>query len=462
MHAVIAGAGPSGLACAKWLTDRGYTVTVLEKRHVPGGKVSAWQDADGDWIESGLHVFFGAYHTLLGFLDECGLNEAFHWKPAEMIFATRDRGFAPITFVKGLPAPLNGLTGVALTKLMTPAEKLRMAIGLLQPIFRDQAYIDAQDNQSYSAWHLRHGMGERSLREILDTMALALSFRTADNISAKLVLTALLHFAQEKGASKMAFVKGSPQTRLWAPIIRLLEGRGSTVRLDAQVREILYDPEAGRVEGFLLDDGSIVTGDVYVSAMPVHSLRKTLPASLRAFDYFDKLKHLKGQPVITAQLFFDRQVTGVDHLLFSSRTHMSVYADMVNVAPDYQHERGTGSMIQFVIAPAEALITQSDEALLSLVTREFYELHPNAREAQIRKSSLVRIPQSVYQARPGVDRYRPDQQSPVPNLFLCGDYTQQPMMACIEGAIISAQRAVERIERRYATTAQPQAAAVLT
>jgi uncharacterized protein with NAD-binding domain and iron-sulfur cluster len=46
MHAIIAGAGPAGFATAKWLNDRGYQVTLLEKRDVPGGKVSAWRDAD--------------------------------------------------------------------------------------------------------------------------------------------------------------------------------------------------------------------------------------------------------------------------------------------------------------------------------------------------------------------------------------------------------------------------------
>jgi 15-cis-phytoene desaturase len=448
MRAVIAGGGPAGFACAKWLGDRGYTVTVLEKRHVPGGKVSAWQDADGDWIESGLHVFFGAYHNLLGFLHECGLDDAFHWKPSEMIFATRDRGLAPITFVKGLPAPLNGLVGVAITRLMSTPDKLRMALGLLRPIFGNQAYIDAQDNQTYSAWHLRHGMGERSLRAIMDTMALSLSFRTADNVSAKLMLTALTRFAQEKGASRMAFVKGSPYDRIWQPLIGQLEAKGHSVQLNARVVDMLYDPLENELRGFVLEDGSLVEGDIYVSAMPVHNLRKVLPAALKDMPYFDNLKHLKGQPVITVQLFFDRQVTGVDHLLFSADSHMSVYADMVNVAPDYQHGRGTNSMVQFVIAPAEQLIKESDDAIIDLVKREFYELHPHAREAVIRKASVVRIPQSVYQARPGVDQYRPDQASPVENLFLCGDYTQQPMMACIEGAILSARRAVERIDQR--------------
>ena len=148
MRVIIAGAGPAGFACAKWLTDRGHEVVLLEKRNVPGGKVSAWQDQDGDWVESGLHVFFGAYTTLLGFLDECGLTDCFDWKPAEMVFESAEVGQTSISFVPGLPTPLNGLAGVALTKLVPWQDKLRMGLGLLRPIFGSQAYIDAQDNQS--------------------------------------------------------------------------------------------------------------------------------------------------------------------------------------------------------------------------------------------------------------------------------------------------------------------------
>ncbi len=62
------------------------------------------------------------------------------------------------------------------------------------------------------------------------------------------------------------------------------------------------------------------------------------------------------------------------------------------------------------------------------------------------KHTLVRIPNSVYAARPGVDQYRPEQATPVPNLFLAGDFTRQEFMASIEGAMRSAKRAVERID----------------
>jgi phytoene desaturase len=431
------------MVTARTLAERGYEVIVLEKRAVPGGKVSAWQDADGDWIESGLHVFFGAYHHLLSFLEHCGLGDTFNWKPAEMIFASERHGLAGIRFIPWLPTPLNGLAGVAAFKPLTAGDKLRMGLGLMRPIFGDQHYVDQQDDETYASWHLRHGMGQRSLDEVMHTMALALNFLRADKVSAKLPLTAMLHFAHERKAPMMALVKGSPDTNIWRPLIRQLEDLGGRVELGRRVREIVYDEDENAVRGFLLDDGALIEGDLYVSAMPVHTLRKVLPDNLRRFEYFDNLKHLKGAPVITLQLFFDRRIAGVDNLLFSAGTHLSVYADMAIVAPEYHND--TRSIMQFVVAPAEKLITLPDEELVRFVMEEFVRLHPVARTAKLLKHTIVRIPNSVYQALPGVDKYRPDQATPVRNFFLAGDYTQQHFLASIEGATISALRCVDRI-----------------
>ena len=131
--------------------------------------------------------------------------------------------------------------------------------------------------------------------------------------------------------------------------------------------------------------------------------------------------------------------------MFSAGTHLSVYADLPRVSPDYRD--GRGSIAELVVAPAGELIGQPDEVVLDVVLRDFYRLHPRARGARLAKYTLVRIPNSVYQARPGVDRYRPDQATPVPNFFLAGDYTKQEFMASIEGAMRSAKRAVERIDK---------------
>jgi uncharacterized protein with NAD-binding domain and iron-sulfur cluster len=286
-------------------------------------------------------------------------------------------------------------------------------------------------------------MGQSTIDKVMDAMALALNFQKADQVSAKLVLTALLHFAKETDAPKMGLVKGSPHERLWIPLMQQLRDRGVEIRFDAKVDTILHDRVSNRVTGIQLADGQILTADAYISAMPVHSLRKVMSDSMREHPVLDNLKHLRGIPVITVQLYYDRVVTNIDNLIFSAGTHISVYADLATVSPDYH--KGTGSIIELVVAPAEKLFPMSDEEILALVVKEFTGLHPEAIGATLIKSHIVRIPNSVYAARPGVERYRPDQATPIGNFFLTGDYTQQEFMASIEGSIRSARRVVDRV-----------------
>lgn len=446
MRVVIAGAGLAGLAAAKYFSDAGHEVAVVEKRGIAGGKVSSWQDADGDWIESGLHVFFGAYHNLLSFLREVGLFDNLVWMPHTLTFSAPGGLLSPLVFPKRLPAPLHGLTAIARNRgVLTNPDKVRTGFGLLWPILGNQSYIDRQDSLSYEEWHLRHGLSRRSLADFFDTMALALNFDTSRNVSAKILLTVLSHFGKETDASRVAFLKGPPETRLFRPLLELLRSRGVDVRLGAKVSRIRYDTERNRVAGLVLEDGSEVTGEVYVSAMPAHNLWRTLPEDLRVKEPFAGLRHLHGVPVMTVQLYFDRPVTGVRNLLFSSRSHMSVYAELGRICPDFREALGGRSMVEIVIAPAARWFRLSDDEVTGRVMEEFTERHPRAREARLLKSTVVRIPQSVYRARPGIDRHRPEQRTSVPNFYLCGDYTKQEYLASMEGAVLSARRLVKSV-----------------
>ena len=443
---VIAGAGLAGLAAAKYLNDTGHTVVLLEKRDVAGGKASSWRDADGDWLESGLHVFFGAYRNLLGFLREVNLFDNLTWMPHTLTFSTPGGVLSPLIFPGRLPAPLHGLTAIARNKgVLTNPDKIRTGLGLLWPILGNQAYIDRQDNLTYEEWHLNHGLSRRSLADFFDTMALALNFGTSRDVSAKLLLTVLSHFGKETDASRVAFLKGAPDERLFQPLLALLRGRGVEVRLGARVKRLRYDPLANSLAGFELEDGTIERGDTYISAMPAHNLWRTLPDDLRSRAPFAGLRHLHGVPVMTVQLYFDRPVTGVHNLIFSSRSHMSVYAELGQICPDYKRTLAGRTMVELVIAPAAEWFRLSDEELTERVFAEFAERHPAARRARLLKSTVVRIPQSVYRARPGMDRYRPDQETSVPNFYLCGDYTKQDYLASMEGAILSGKRVAEKI-----------------
>ena len=85
------GGGLSGLACAKYLVDAGHTPTVYEGRKLLGGKVSAWQDADGDWIETGLHIFFGARPALFHIPRGGRRAEPLRVKPMTSVLLTLGR-----------------------------------------------------------------------------------------------------------------------------------------------------------------------------------------------------------------------------------------------------------------------------------------------------------------------------------------------------------------------------------
>ena len=46
-----------------------------------------------------------------------------------------------------------------------------------------------------------------------------------------------------------------------------------------------------------------------------------------------------------------------------------------------------------------------------------------------------------------MDRFRPDQETGVPNFFLCGDFTKQEYLASMEGAVLSGKRVTSKIAR---------------
>ncbi len=76
----IIGGGLSGLACARYLVDAGHKPVVYEARDVLGGKVAASKDKDGDWVETGLHIFFGAYPNMMNLFKELNIEDRLQWK----------------------------------------------------------------------------------------------------------------------------------------------------------------------------------------------------------------------------------------------------------------------------------------------------------------------------------------------------------------------------------------------
>jgi len=455
----IIGGGLSGLACAKYLTDAGHEPLVLEARNVLGGKVSAWQDDDGDWIETGLHIFFGAYPNMMNLFSELNIEDRLQWKRHQMIFAMAEfpGEFTTFDFFEGVPAPLNFALAILLNqKMLTMPEKLQTAPPLLPMLIEGQKFIDQQDDMSVLQFMKTYGMPDRINDEVFIAMAKALDFIDPDKLSMTVVLTAMNRFLNETDGLQMAFLDGNQPDRLCAPMKEHIEARGGKVELSRPMDKFVLN-EDKTIKHLLMRDGSIIEADEYISAVPCDIMQRLVPKEWASDPFFRQIDELEGIPVINIHMWFDRKLLNVDHLCFSRSPLLSVYADMSTCCKEYYDEEK--SMLELVFAPCAPLaggkidwLKKTDKEIVDATLKELERLFPTeigpqlpGGGAKLTKSAVVRVPRSVYAAIPGRNRYRPSQETPIKNFTLAGDWTSQKFLGSMEGAVLGGKLAAEVI-----------------
>ncbi len=451
MRVAIAGGGLAGLACAKYLCELGSEPRLAERREVVGGLGAAWKDEQGDWYETGLHVFFGAYPNLLQLLKELGIEERLQWKQHSLIFNQPEKPGVLSRFdLPNIPAPWNAIVAILRNNdLLSWSEKITFAKGLVPAMIRGQGYVERMDRYSLLEWLQQQGVDERVNTDVFIAVSKALAFINPEEISATIPLTALNRFLQQQDGSKIGFLDGSPTERLCQPIVDSVTRRGGEVQLNAPLKQIVLNPD-GSVDHFLMRglegvEDYPVRADAYVSALSVDPLKTLLPQPWRQLEFFQKLDGLEGVPVINVHIWFDRKLPTPDHLLFSRSDLLSVYADMSTTCREYADP--DRSMLELVLAPAAEWISRSDEEILEATLVDLARLFPDhlPEPAQVVKAKVVKTPRSVYKAIPGRQAYRPTQATPIPNFFLAGSYTLQEYLGSMEGAVLSGKLAAQAV-----------------
>ncbi len=450
MKVAIFGAGVAGLSAAIELVDRGYDVELYEKRKVLGGKVSVWKDNDGDSIESGLHIIFGGYEQLQTYLDRVGAGENYLWKEHSLIYAEPD-GKQSFFRKANLPSPWAEVIGGLQTDFLTLRDKISLIKGLYPALAGNEEYFRSQDHMTYSEWHRLHRASEHSLQKLWRAIALAMNFIEPNVISARPMLTIFKYFGTDYAATKFAFFRKNPSDSMIEPMRQYIQRNGGKIFIDGKLTHFELN-EDNTINRAVLSDGYAVKADAYISALPAHSVKKILPKKWLRRQYFSNLYQFTGSPVANCQLWFDKKITDTDNLMFSQGTIFATFADVSITCPDdFQEGMGTstgGSVMSLVLAPAHHLMDMPNDVITELVIQDIHDRFPKSRHARLLKSSIVKIPQSVYKAVPEVDKYRPDQVSPIDNFYLAGDYTYQRYLASMEGAALSGRQVAEKLHAR--------------
>jgi len=105
------------------------------------------------------------------------------------------------------------------------------------------------------------------------------------------------------------------------------------------------------------------------------------------------------------------------------------------------------STSKLVISASYDLLQKPRQEIIDLCLKELRQALPAARDANLMKATVIKEVAATFSPEPGVDRWRPKQETRVRKLFLAGDWTATGWPATMEGAVRSGYLAAEAVQR---------------
>ena len=512
---VVLGGGVAGMSAAHELVERGFQVVVLERRDIAGGKARsipvavtrdgasahALADAGVGAIshqlpgEHGFRFFPGFYRhavdTMRRIPSGDGRQVADHLVPTTRIGITqydRPTFVMPAQFPRSAGdagavlrdilvafSPVTGLTpadlahfGARVWQILTSCEERRL--GEYEG-FDWWDFIGAEQRSAAYQKFLAAGI----TRSLVAAKAHKASTRTIGDILVQLLLTIV-----NPAAGSTDRVLDGPTNLVWIdPWRSYLESQGVEYRCNAAVEEILCDGR--RVTGVAIRDHGrhrVVTGDYYVSAIPLERMAPLVRPPLLAADPALANLHALAPNV--------EWMTGVQYYL--RRDVPTTHGHVIHI--DSEWALTSISQLQFWRSVAPAQFGDSDvRGILSVDVSDWTARAPDGRSAmhcsredvvretwrQLKRSinvgeellrdqdlhswfldpdikdvtdhpGLLRNSEPLLVNLVGTWALRPEAATAIPNLFLASDYVRTHTdLATMEGANEAARRAVNGI-----------------
>jgi len=240
-----------------------------------------------------------------------------------------------------------------------------------------------------------------------------------------------------------------PLTELYSRAGEYIGARGGEVRFRSS-------PESFRAEVAdvkLLSAGAEEVFDFVVLAVPFDALSRMLPQTTAAEPLRETLGQFSTSPITGIHLWFDRQITDLEHAVLLDRTiqwmfHKSKLLERGKLSEGNGPEaQDAGSYIELVVSSSKNLVEKSRREITDLGLAELREFFPGARAANLVKSTVIKEVHATYSPRPDIEARRPRPETVWPRIFLAGDWTATGWPATMEGAVRSGYVAAECVAR---------------
>jgi hydroxysqualene dehydroxylase len=431
---LVIGGGFAGLTAGVVLAETGRRVRLLEAKPYLGGRARSWTDpVTNSVVDNGQHLFMGCYQATLKFLKTIGTLDRIRFQKGLAVSFLERGGQLTTLECPRLPSPFHLLTGVARSDSFAAREKLE----ILQFGWRLRSPSrNGNSGLTVDQWLRQLGQSESLRHNFWDLLCIAAMNEDPKIASAALferVLRLALFSSPED--SRLGLARVGLSDCYTTAAVEYIEARGGRIDLGMPVRKVTLD--GNRCTGVELDGGDRIEGEGVISAIPSFAFGEILPSGLaQAGSFFARITSLRPAPIISINLWFDRPVTDLEFAGLRGATIQWLF----NKGKILGHGE---NYLALVVSGAHRIVDRPKEEMVALALSDLADLLPEARNAKVTRSLVVKERQATFSPSCEAEATRPPVSTPINGLYLAGDWTATGLPATIEGAVQSGYAAAE-------------------
>jgi squalene-associated FAD-dependent desaturase len=448
---IVIGGGLAGISAAICLADAGVDVTLLESRPWLGGATCSFARR-GLTIDNGQHVFLRSCVAYRDLLARLGVTTSCSLQPSLDLTVLGPAMTARLQR-SGLPAPLHLARSLARFRLLSGAERARVAAAAAALRFVDGA---GDRGRSLGDWLARHGQDERACRLVWDWLALSalnVSAERADlQLAASAIRAALLAGRTNADlgipAVPLSKLHGGPAAALLSQLrVRVRLGvRATAVRANpggGYEVQLAHGPQTGAAPALWAREPVFGAGPAHiyatgiVVAVPAFDAAALMPESLAADAA--TWSGLEASPVISLHVIYGSQVT---RLPFAAVVGAPVHWIVDKSAAAGLH---SGQYLAASIRGADAYVDRPAAELRAEFLPVLERLFPAAAQAAVVDFFVTRERRATIAHLPGSEQLRPAPGAGPLGMAVAGAWTDTGWPDTMEGAVRSGLAAARKL-----------------
>ena len=448
---IVIGGGLAGLAASVALAEAGWRVRLFEQRPFLGGRAASYVLPDGEHVDNCQHVTFGCCTNLEDFYRRVGSGDKIKFFDRLVLLDPQGRRGEMHAGV--LPAPFHMMGSFLTFSPLSFKDKLSIARAFYS-ILQSGGHphdVDEPGGISMLEWLQRRKQTPAAISRFWRVVLVSALSQELDRIDARYGVDV---FWKAVLSNKNGYRMGVPVVALgdlYEGCRAAIEQKGGEVVFRSPLRGLRI--ENGKLIAAVFDTGREESADAFVLALPHLVLSELLPESIKQTDTaLGNLDKISVAPITGVHFWFDRQVMTEPFITLLDTTTQWIFNKSAlyagtNSAGSASASPEKGQYLQLVISASYDLLQKSRQEIIDLCLAEVRHALPAAREANLLKATVIKEAAATFSPQPGVDRWRPIQQTNIGGLFLAGDWTATGWPATMEGAVRSGYLAAEAVLR---------------